>query len=71
MDCPIIYNTVLAKSLFMFIPFTFHVCLFLGLPETGKSIATGAVGGKQPVAAGVVEDADADLEARLDNLRRQ
>ncbi|KAI0220441.1 Charged multivesicular body protein 2a [Lamellibrachia satsuma] len=42
-----------------------------GLPETGKSIATGAVGGKQPVAAGVVEDADADLEARLDNLRRQ
>ena len=45
---------------------------FTGLPETGKSIATaGAVGGKQPVAAGPVDDADADLEARLDNLRRQ
>lgn len=40
------------------------------LPAAGKSIA--ATGGKQavPAAAGV-SDADADLEARLDNLRRQ
>lgn len=40
------------------------------LPGTGKSIATANTA-KQPVAAAAVSDADADLEARLENLRRQ
>ncbi|XP_059172167.1 charged multivesicular body protein 2a [Physella acuta] len=39
-----------------------------GLPSTGKSLASDA--SKTPQAAAVA-DADADLEARLDNLRRQ
>jgi charged multivesicular body protein 2A len=40
------------------------------LPNAGQSLSTGP--SKQPVAAGAaVSDADADLEARLDNLRRQ
>ncbi|KAK7108803.1 charged multivesicular body protein 2a-like [Littorina saxatilis] len=42
-----------------------------GLPGTGQSLSTAASGSKQPVAAAAVGDADADLEARLDNLRRQ
>ena len=46
------------------------VC-FPDLPKAGASLATAA-GGKQAVPAGAgVSDADADLEARLDNLRRQ
>lgn len=42
------------------------------LPGTGQSIAQGN-NAKQPVAAAAagVSDADADLEARLENLRRQ
>ncbi|KAL3882332.1 hypothetical protein ACJMK2_028686 [Sinanodonta woodiana] len=43
-----------------------------GLPSTGVSIASKA--SKQPQAAAAIggaNDADADLEARLDNLRRQ
>ncbi|KAL8560148.1 Charged multivesicular body protein 2A [Nucella lapillus] len=41
------------------------------LPGTGQSLsAKGATAAKQPAAA-AVGDADADLEARLDNLRRQ
>ena len=42
------------------------------LPGTGQSISQGNTA-KQPVAAaaGGVSDADADLEARLENLRRQ
>jgi len=45
------------------------------LPSTGKT-AVAAGGTKQPaaaaaVASGGMSDADADLEARLDNLRRQ
>ena len=40
------------------------------IPTTGGSLATPAAGAKQPVAAGGVSDADADLEARLDALRR-
>ncbi|CAH1799966.1 unnamed protein product [Owenia fusiformis] len=39
------------------------------IPTTGGSLSTPAA--KQPVAAGPVSDADADLEARLENLRRQ
>merc|ERR1719190_71728 len=41
-----------------------------GLPIAGGSVATAATGGKQPVAAGAEADADADLMARLENLRR-
>lgn len=47
-----------------------------GLPQTGGSLP--ATGQKQPAAAaaaaggnGGVSDADADLQARLDNLRRE
>jgi len=46
------------------------------LPQTGKT-AVAAGGAKQPAAAAAVasgggmSDADADLEARLENLRRQ
>jgi len=40
------------------------------LPGTGETIAQGNKA-KQPVAAAGVSDADADLEARLENLRRQ
>ncbi|RUS92151.1 hypothetical protein EGW08_000004, partial [Elysia chlorotica] len=40
-----------------------------GLPSTGKTLSI-AEGSKTPQAA-AVGDADADLEARLDNLRRQ
>ncbi|GFR76326.1 charged multivesicular body protein 2a-like [Elysia marginata] len=40
-----------------------------GLPSTGKTLSTGE-SSKTPQAA-AVGDADADLEARLDNLRRQ
>merc|ERR1719340_625586 len=42
-----------------------------GLPIAGGSVATGAAGGKVPVAAGAEADADADLAARLENLRRE
>jgi len=38
------------------------------LPSTGGALSTGA--SKAPAAAAAVGDADADLEARLDNLRR-
>ncbi|XP_069125014.1 charged multivesicular body protein 2a-like [Argopecten irradians] len=41
------------------------------LPSTGKSIGATAPASKQPAAAAGVSDADADLEARLENLRRQ
>ncbi|KAJ8314961.1 hypothetical protein KUTeg_007111 [Tegillarca granosa] len=41
-----------------------------GLPSTGQSLS-GGVQQKQPQAAAAVTDADADLEARLENLRRQ
>ena len=45
------------------------------LPATGKT-AVASGGAKQPaaaaaVASGGMSDADADLEARLENLRRQ
>merc|ERR1719402_1973587 len=43
------------------------------IPEMGGSLASTAAAKKQPVAAGAdagVSDADADLQARLDNLRR-
>jgi len=40
-----------------------------GLPSTGATLST-ATGQKVPVAAAVA-DADADLQARLDNLRRE
>jgi len=45
------------------------------LPSTGKN-AVAASAAKQPaaaaaVASGGMSDADADLEARLENLRRQ
>lgn len=46
-----------------------HV-LFAGLPGTGSSLSAKAGPAKAPQAA-AVGDADADLEARLDNLRRQ
>uniref|UniRef100_UPI00397FEC43 Snf7 family protein n=1 Tax=Salmonella sp. s54925 TaxID=3159674 RepID=UPI00397FEC43 len=39
-----------------------------GVPQTGAALApTGKVAAKEPVAA----DADADLQARLENLRRE
>ncbi|XP_033741039.1 charged multivesicular body protein 2a-like [Pecten maximus] len=41
------------------------------LPSTGKSIGATTPASKQPAAAAGVSDADADLEARLENLRRQ
>ncbi|XP_060085809.1 charged multivesicular body protein 2a-like [Ylistrum balloti] len=41
------------------------------LPSTGKSIGATTPANKQPAAAAGVSDADADLEARLENLRRQ
>ena len=40
------------------------------LPSTGQSLAASGQAAKTPQAAGV-SDADADLEARLENLRRQ
>merc|ERR1719420_693904 len=40
-----------------------------GLPVAGSTIGTTAKGGKVPVAAEA--DADADLAARLENLRRE
>merc|ERR1719237_795837 len=42
-----------------------------GVNAPAGSIATGAAGGKVPVAAGAEADADADLAARLENLRRE
>merc|ERR550517_303160 len=42
-----------------------------GVNAPSGSIATGAAGGKVPVAAGAEADADADLAARLENLRRE
>ncbi|KAF4525077.1 hypothetical protein B566_EDAN001991 [Ephemera danica] len=46
-----------------------------GLPEASGSIVSPANKGKAavatPAAAGPVSDADADLQARLDNLRRE
>ncbi|EEB10736.1 Charged multivesicular body protein 2A, putative [Pediculus humanus corporis] len=41
-----------------------------GLPQTGGSLATPSAN-KTAEAAGVATDADADLQARLDNLRRE
>jgi charged multivesicular body protein 2A len=41
------------------------------LPEAGGSTIATATGSKVPQAAGAVADADADLQARLDNLRRE
>merc|ERR1719507_1193525 len=42
-----------------------------GVNAPAGSLATGATGGKVPVAAGAEADADADLAARLENLRRE
>merc|ERR1719348_2493717 len=42
-----------------------------GVNAPSGSIATPAQGGKVPVAAGAEADADADLAARLENLRRE
>lgn len=54
-----------------------HSCDFMlifiylsDLPAAGKTVSVAA-DAKQPVAAGGVSDADADLEARLENLKRQ
>jgi len=47
------------------------------LPSAGKNAVVASGGTKQPAAAAAVasgggmSDADADLEARLENLRRQ
>lgn len=40
------------------------------LPSPGESLSAGAAASKQP-AATALTDADADLQARLDNLRRE
>lgn len=50
--------------------------IYIGLnPASGSLNAEKAKGGKQPTAVGAAgassADADADLEARLDALRRQ
>lgn len=44
-----------------------------GLPEAGGSLVTpkGKAAQATPTADGPVSDADADLQARLDNLRRE
>merc|ERR1719450_628034 len=42
-----------------------------GVNAPSGSLATAATGGKTPVAAGAEADADADLMARLENLRRE
>lgn len=44
------------------------MCSFLGLPSTGKGSVAEAAG---PSKQAVLDGADADLEARLENLRRQ
>lgn len=41
------------------------------LPSTGGTLSTAVPGQKIPAAAAAVSDADADLQARLDNLRRE
>jgi len=41
------------------------------VPGTGATLSAPAAKGKVPVAAGADEAADADLQARLDNLRRE
>ena len=47
----------------------YFICV--GLPSTAKgSVASTATGGKQPTAV-AADAADADLEERLNNLRRQ
>jgi hypothetical protein len=52
-----------------------HSLFIAGLPSTGTSLKAG--GSKQPAAeaagatGGGGPDSDADLEARLENLRRQ
>jgi len=56
-------------------PMTGNWFLLADLPSTGKT-AVASGGAKQPaaaaaVASGGMSDADADLEARLENLRRQ
>lgn len=44
-----------------------------GLPEAGSSLPANAQKAQQPqaVASGGISDVDADLQARLDNLRRE
>merc|ERR1719177_49125 len=42
-----------------------------GVPAASGTVGVGAQGGKVPVAAGAEADADADLAARLENLRRE
>lgn len=41
------------------------------LPSTGGTLASATASKNTPVAAAAVSDADADLQARLDNLRRE
>jgi len=42
-----------------------------GLPVASGSLSIAAKDSKTAVAAGPVADADADLQARLDNLRKE
>ena len=49
----------------------FRVLVSPGLPSTGGSLSQPAASKTPQAAAAVGGDADADLEARLDNLRRQ
>ncbi|XP_064627906.1 charged multivesicular body protein 2a-like [Lineus longissimus] len=42
-----------------------------GLPQTDRSLGPAKTAAKQPQAAGVTSDADLDLEARLNDLKRQ
>jgi hypothetical protein len=56
---------------YLFLLLIFYQLLIAGLPSTGSALSVKPTAAKQPAAAAAVGDADADLEARLDNLRRQ
>lgn len=64
-------HTRSTTNIFMIIFYTNPVSIHIGLPSTGGSLSTGPAKQPQAAAAAGVSDADADLEERLNNLRRQ